>query len=182
MEYNQILQGDSSVLLQEFADNAFDTAILDPPYGCNMDTWDKTKVDIPFAKLQQHIKTGKPVLREDSNSRNHRYVCRYKIHDGKELTNFTDVWSFMPESLKTFNKGGKFHLTMKPLLLIMRLIDLLTEQDGRVLDPFSGSGVTALACQRLQRRFICIEKDLKYYEQSVERLHSDVWQPDFAFD
>ena len=39
-----------------------------------------------------------------------------------------------------------------------------------VLDCFSGSGTTAVACHDLKRRFICIEKDKEYYEKSIERL------------
>lgn len=39
-----------------------------------------------------------------------------------------------------------------------------------VLDCFSGSGTTAVACHNLKRRFICIEKDKDYYEASVKRL------------
>jgi site-specific DNA-methyltransferase (adenine-specific) len=39
-----------------------------------------------------------------------------------------------------------------------------------VLDCFSGSGTTALACHDLGLNFICIEKDEKYYNDSVKRL------------
>ena len=41
------------------------------------------------------------------------------------------------------------------------------------LDCFSGSGTTAIACHRLKRRFICIEKDKDYYESSVKRLEDE---------
>lgn len=45
-----------------------------------------------------------------------------------------------------------------------------TEENDLVLDCFSGSGTTAVACHNLKRRFICIEKDKDYYEASVKRL------------
>lgn len=39
-----------------------------------------------------------------------------------------------------------------------------------VLDCFSGSGTTAIACHNLKRRFICIEKDFDYWKASCKRL------------
>ena len=42
-----------------------------------------------------------------------------------------------------------------------------------VLEPFSGSGTTAIACHRLKRRFICIEKDPEYWAKSCERLKAE---------
>jgi len=86
-----------------------------------------------------------------------------------DQTNFTNVWSFMPESLK--NRDGKYrHPTEKPELLQMRLVEMLTPEYGSVLDCFSGSGTTAIACKRLNRQFLCIEKEENYYELSLTRL------------
>lgn len=50
------------------------------------------------------------------------------------------------------------------------MIKTYTNEGDLVLDCFSGSGTTAIACHNLKRRFICIEKDKEYYEKSVERL------------
>lgn len=47
---------------------------------------------------------------------------------------------------------------------------LSTKPNDIVLDMFSGSGTTAVACHNLKRRFICIEKDYDYWKASVERL------------
>ncbi|MFM6253206.1 MAG: DNA methyltransferase, partial [Dolichospermum sp.] len=43
------------------------------------------------------------------------------------------------------------HPTQKPLLLISKLIEMLTPEGGTVLDPFAGSGTTAVACKELGR-------------------------------
>ena len=45
-----------------------------------------------------------------------------------------------------------------------------SEDGALILDPFSGSGTTALAARILKRRFVCIEKDAEYWRASVERL------------
>ena len=65
---------------------------------------------------------------------------------------------------------GRFHPTQKPLSLISYLLERSTNQGMLVLDCFSGSGTTAVACHKLKRRFICIEKDPEYWKASCERL------------
>lgn len=64
----------------------------------------------------------------------------------------------------------RFHTTQKPLAMFKYLIRVSSNENDIVLDCFSGSGTTAVACHELKRKFICIEKDKDYYEQSVERL------------
>ncbi len=64
---------------------------------------------------------------------------------------------------------NELHPTQKPLDLIKYLASKSLSQ-GVVLDSFSGSGTTALACHDLGLDFICIEKDPDYYKASVERL------------
>ena len=64
----------------------------------------------------------------------------------------------------------RFHTTQKPLAMFNYLIRVSSNENDIVLDPFSGSGTTAVACHELKRRFICIEKDKDYYDKSVERL------------
>jgi len=62
------------------------------------------------------------------------------------------------------------HPTQKPLSLIKEMIQKHSNEGDLVLDTFSGSGTTAEACQTLRRRFICIERDEKYYKLSIERI------------
>ena len=68
---------------------------------------------------------------------------------------------------------GRFHPTQKPISLISYLLQRSTNADMLVLDPFSGSGTTAIACHRLKRRFICIEKDQEYAKASIKRLEEE---------
>lgn len=62
------------------------------------------------------------------------------------------------------------HPTQKPLPLMMELISLFTNEGDTVLDPFMGSGSTALACIKLNRKFIGIEKDEGYFNAAVNRI------------
>ena len=69
--------------------------------------------------------------------------------------------------------ANKQHPAEKPVSLFCDLINLYSEEGGIVLDCFSGSGTTAIACHRLKRRFICIEKDPEYWAASVKRLEDE---------
>lgn len=62
------------------------------------------------------------------------------------------------------------HPTPKKVSEIVRILKNITDENDIVLDPFSGSGTTAIACHRTGRRFICVELDKEYYEDSVKRL------------
>lgn len=65
------------------------------------------------------------------------------------------------------------HPTIKPLEIFEQLIINGSNENDLVLDCFSGSGTTAVACHRLKRRFICIEKDPEYWAKSCERLKAE---------
>ena len=68
------------------------------------------------------------------------------------------------------------HPTVKSRHLIKYLIQLITPPNGVVLDPFCGSGTTALACKELGRNYICIEKELEYYQIACNRINQPVEQ------
>ena len=68
------------------------------------------------------------------------------------------------------NKDIRIHPTQKPLKLFEMILNDYRNENDLILDCFSGSGTTAVACHNLKRRFICIEKDEDYYKASVERL------------
>lgn len=65
------------------------------------------------------------------------------------------------------------HPTQKSIKLFEKIIEIHSKENDLVLDCFSGSGTTAIACHRLNRRFICIERDKEYWEASVKRLEAE---------
>ena len=69
------------------------------------------------------------------------------------------------------NKDIRIHPTQKPLGLFEKILLDYSKENNLILDCFSGSGTTAVACYNTNRRFICIEKDKEYYEKSIERLN-----------
>lgn len=71
------------------------------------------------------------------------------------------------------NEGRPEHITPKPVALMLALVSDFTDPGELVLDPFCGSGTTGVACLRLGRRFIGIEKDPKYAAIARERLRAE---------
>lgn len=63
------------------------------------------------------------------------------------------------------------HPTQKPLKIFKKLVKIHSQKGGIVLDPFLGSGTTAVACEILQRKYIGIEKEEKYVKMTRERLN-----------
>ena len=59
---------------------------------------------------------------------------------------------------------------MKDIKIIKHLIELLSNENDTVLDCFMGSWTTGLACKELNRNFIGIELDEKYFEIAKERI------------
>ena len=62
------------------------------------------------------------------------------------------------------------HPTQKPVKLMEWLIRTYTNEGDLVIDPFMGSGTTALAAIRTNRRFIGIENDKLFFDRAVDRL------------
>lgn len=82
------------------------------------------------------------------------------------------------EQKKTFSYPSpsskvRQHPTQKPLELIERLLRLHTVEGQVVLDCFSGSNTTGLACKNLNRKYIGVEMDSNYFEIGVKRLKTD---------
>lgn len=77
----------------------------------------------------------------------------------------TDVWKDIDFYFKK-----RIHPTQKPLNLISRLILASSNKNDKVLDPFMGSGTTAISCINLNRHYIGFELNEKYYKLSIERV------------
>lgn len=63
------------------------------------------------------------------------------------------------------------HPTQKPVRLIERLLALVTQPGDIVLDPFSGSCSTAVACINTNRKYIGFEIDKEYYDAGIHRIN-----------
>jgi len=114
-----------------------------------------------------------------------RQVYKRPVGSGKALRSFGtlknignvqyDASTKSPESIIDIrcvpNGGGhKLHPTQKPVTLFEYLIKTYTNENDTVLDPFIGSGTTAIACINLNRRYIGCELEKKYYDIAIKRV------------
>lgn len=82
---------------------------------------------------------------------------------------------YFPKNIIEFsnaNQKGKEHPTEKPIELMEYLVKTYTNEGDTVLDNTMGSGTTNLACLKLNRKSIGIEKEKQYYDVAVRRLSS----------
>lgn len=63
--------------------------------------------------------------------------------------------------------GNEFHPTEKPVGVMKQIIEWTT---GKVIDPFMGSGSTGVACVQLERPFIGVELEQKYFDIACRRI------------
>jgi site-specific DNA-methyltransferase (adenine-specific) len=84
-------------------------------------------------------------------------------------TSVSNRFKHSKPSKKEREEAGR-HPTLKPVSLIEDLIKVFSREGNIVLDCFSGSGTTGVACVKTNRKYILIEKCENYYKKSQERL------------
>ena len=109
-----------------------------------------------------------------------RYVndCEFAVWAVKEGKPWTfnkpkDVGYLKPEIRTGVVPGGKkrLHPTQKHMEVMEKLIEIHTNENDLMYDPFMGSGTTAVACKNKNRNVIGSEIDEKYYKISMERIN-----------
>ncbi len=88
--------------------------------------------------------------------------------------NLRDVWYYSIE------RNNRLHPSQKPLALMTRIVQLITRPGDLVIDPFCGSGTTALAARACGRRWICGDLDTGYVQIARDRLAQPYTLPLFA--
>jgi site-specific DNA-methyltransferase (adenine-specific) len=87
----------------------------------------------------------------------------------------TNVWDDITEILK-----DKKHINQKPVRLMEIPIETHTEPGEWVLDPFAGSGTTALAAIDLDRKFVVVEQDEGNFDRMVEFIKTEESETNIA--
>ena len=90
----------------------------------------------------------------------------------KDGVTLSDVWTDIP-ALPHNSKEKVAHPTQKPIKLMERIVSLYSNPDDLVLDFCMGSGSTGIACRRLGRKFIGIERDESFYEIARQRMEDE---------
>lgn len=119
-----------------------------------------TNLDQIFQKRERDDR-GKSVYKKDSNG-------GYEILEKKKGVPLSDVWEIPYLNPKANERIG--YPTQKPILLLERIIELVTDEDDMVLDPFCGSGTTLVAAKLLNRKFMGIDISEEAVTIAKERI------------
>lgn len=206
IETDQVTQMNCINALTELPENAVDVTLTDPPYVNRMQLFSesiadgyaalylackKTKNYVVFFWSNDKIPTPPPGWFEVARHVWHKPDCKSITHyeniivwsrDYKRKT--SRVWSIPILDYRSL-RDWKPHPTQKPVRLIRYLLDLYTKEGDTVLDPFVGTGTTAVACKQMRRHFIAIDNDPEYAKMATARLtarstQNDPQEPDAA--
>ena len=136
----------------------------------NLITWRKTNPMPNITKRMLTHSTEFVVWFAKGKGWTFNYEEMKKYNKGKQLR---DVWEFpicQGEERLYEENGRAAHPTQKPLALIQRLIEAASNPSDIVLDPFMGTGTTAVASISLQRKWIGIESNPEYVELAHTRI------------
>lgn len=204
METDVFICADCRKALQDFPCNAADLLLTDPPYllgkKMNGGTWGATKgermgwdrqgpedirdcLDLAcFASRNQIIWGGNYFSFRPSRC----WLSWYKRDAVPTMSDFELAWTSFDAVSALFDypiaavnaERVGWHPTQKPVALFEWCISRFTKPGDLVLDPFCGSGTTAIACHRLGRRFICIDDNPEYIEKAKKRFEEYAAQQD----
>lgn len=186
-QYKRITKDSSAIVLfgsEPFSSRLRMSNIKDYKYDW---VWNKKQTGNPFLAKKQPLKIHenimvfntsfyKPIMR----------VGKMRIKGGSKYSNIkvfggTDKTKnnlYYPTSVLDFpncaTKSIKLHPTQKPVALCEYLIKTYTNEGDIVLDNCMGSGTTGIACKHLNRNFIGIELEDKYFEIAKNRIEGEL--------
>lgn len=101
------------------------------------------------------------------------YILLFRKGGDKPIKNCgtPDILKVPIKKQKDIN-GKNLHNTEKPVELMKILIENSSDENDIILDPFMGIGSTGIASKELNRNFIGIELDEKYYKIACERINN----------
>ncbi len=123
-----------------------------------------TNLDQIFQKRVRD-ENGKTVYKTSENG-------SAELMEEKKGVPLSDVWEIPYLNPKAKERVG--YPTQKPILLLERIIELVTDKGDIVLDPFCGSGTTLVASQILKRKFIGLDQSKEAIELSKQRLENPI--------
>ena len=196
----RLILGDCMKVMKELG--RFDAVVTDPPYGINAGTgigkvtkegsdfrgkkqWDSAAPDLSWL-----VDAGVPAIVWGGNYFGLPAAPGFLVWDKIQPEQFSlamaeMAWTNVKTPAKIWRwksmsiNGGapKHHPTQKPVALMEWCLGFLPDAKT-ILDPFAGSGTTAVACQRMGRHCTAIELDPDYFEIMCKRVDEAARQPD----
>lgn len=207
MEYSEVnesprirmIHGDCMEFMRDLPDNAYELAIVDPPYGIGLSSnsfrqkqvkkdWDSRIPDEQY--FSELIRVSKEQIVWGGNYFNLPPSQGFIIWDKKQPFNFSSAmcemaWMSFQKPAKIFRKHvvtaelDKIHPTQKPVALYQWLLKNYAKPGDKILDTHGGSGSIAIACYDMGFDLDWIELDEDYYKAAVKRFNQHKAQPTF---
>ena len=178
---DRVICGDCLEVMKGIPDGAVDLVLTDPPYpdydGLRGRNFGYVPIEtIPLPPTRQFIFwsaskefpldfTARHIWHKPNGQSSEHYECIYE-RNGHRIYR---VWRIPIIQYQTLPEWTP-HPTQKPLRIIREILLYATNENDLILDPFLGSGTTAVACKQLNRRFIGIEINPNYCKIARERL------------
>jgi len=179
--------------LATLEDNAFELAIVDPPYGIEIAKWDKKELRPKKEYFDELFRVSKNQIIWGGNFFTNLlpiidgWLCWYKKPFLKQQAHFELAWNsilkkpFLFEYTYAGNCEGiknikvdyskkSIHPTQKPVKLYEWLLMNYAKEGDRILDTHLGSGSIAIACHNLGFDLVGCELDTDYFEAAKKRI------------
>jgi site-specific DNA-methyltransferase (adenine-specific) len=171
-------------------DNAFDLAIVDPPYrdknqpdqwlranNGNMKEWPIAPKKEYFNELfrisKNQIIWGGNYFTKHLEP-NNNWIVWHKLNEGVHFSMCELAWNSIRKNiqlLKLLPDKDKIHPTQKPVKLYEWLLMNYANEGDKILDTHLGSGSSAIAAHKLGFDFVGVEIDKDYYDAAVKRFN-----------
>lgn len=193
-----ITNEDNMLLMSRFPDKYFDLAIVDPPYGIDINSsgthfrekydikiWDKeTPKDEYFTELKRISKNqiiwgGNYFLDRLGNCKCF-IIWDKKIAEDMSFAMCEMAWTSFKNGAKiyktTATQTERIHPTQKPVKLYKWILDKYAKEGDKILDTHLGSGSIAIACHDYGFDLTACELDKEYFDKAMERLNNHMAQ------
>ena len=171
MEFYRVLKPNGTIWIFGTLHNIYTVGYLLKKFDfkiLNNITWQKSN-PAPNLSRKMFTHSTETILWAKKNNKQ-RYFFNYDLmrteNNHKQMK---DVWttSVINKSERRFGK----HPTQKPLALLLRIIKASVDKDMVILDPFIGSGTTAVAADILNRKIIGIDNFKEYLDIAKKRVN-----------
>ena len=138
--------------------------------GYNMPTAEQ------YEKMRKFLNSinGGDYLRREYEDLRREYEDLRRPFNVTQFVPYTDVWTF-----RTVQSYPGKHPTEKPIVLMEHIVKSSSRSGDVVLDPFCGSGTTAVAARNTGRRYICGDITPEYVDIARQRLAQPYTLPMF---
>jgi site-specific DNA-methyltransferase (adenine-specific) len=194
----QITNEDNMALMARYPDGYFDLAIVDPPYGIDINRsgrlghyggkgkkWDSNTPDDIYFKELFRISKNQIIW-----GGNYFYLAPtrcFLIWDKEQpqdvsFASCEYAWTSFDASAKTFymrpqNADSiRIHPTQKPVDLYKWILEKYAKQGDKILDTHLGSGSIAIACHDYGFEWTACELDKEYYDNAIKRIKNHTAQ------